>query len=183
MGPLFRGSRPRINPVLEGRRPVRQPLGRRAAGPPAMPSAPRCARFEGSLGPADPAQRRVTGVSPPGQSPVLESLEASLRDSARGGQGGQEVGEGSFLAPIIKVTQLEPDHLKILLDANFHTALDARYATSEGMVYSAFIHPLRSLAEEELTSAIHQVASLVRTFGRTFSSTDLVFPGGGDGGE
>ena len=41
--------------------------------------------------------------------------------------------------------------LMLLLISNFHLALDARYAVSDGYLYAAFIHPLsRTLTPEQL---------------------------------
>lgn len=64
-----------------------------------------------------------------------------------------------------------------VLEANFHSALDARYATSDGVLYAAFIHPLSPLTEAEVRSAVAQVASLVRSFGTTYSSGELAYGG------
>lgn len=80
-----------------------------------------------------------------------------------------------LIAPICDEDELTEEQRKAVLEANFHTALDARYATSEGVLYAAFIHPLSSLTSEELRSAVGQVASLVETFGSTYSSGTLVF--------
>ncbi|MGF1580167.1 MAG: hypothetical protein ACFCD0_12460 [Gemmataceae bacterium] len=82
-----------------------------------------------------------------------------------------------FLCAIIKEENLDDRELHTLLSANFHTALDARYAISEGVVYSAFLHPLSSLTTEMTQSAIRQVATLRRTFGTQYSSGELYFPG------
>lgn len=54
-----------------------------------------------------------------------------------------------------------------MLEANFHSALDVRYATSNGLVYAAYIHPLSLLRREEIHSALRHVAKLVKTFGTT----------------
>lgn len=51
----------------------------------------------------------------------------------------------------------------------------APYATSNGMVYSAYLHPLFRLQRDEVLSALQQVAQLVKTFGTTYSSSDLSF--------
>jgi len=83
-----------------------------------------------------------------------------------------------IMAPIVRVAEVEPKLLHVLLAANFHTALDARYALSDGVVYAVYLHPLGSLQEAQVQSAIRQVASLYNTFGSTFSSGELVFPGG-----
>lgn len=80
-----------------------------------------------------------------------------------------------IISPIVKVEELTPTHKDRMLEANFHTALDARYAINDGIVYSTFIHPLSSLTEEEMKSAMKQVAWLVMTFGDTYSSGELQF--------
>ncbi|MDE2149210.1 MAG: hypothetical protein KGJ55_05120, partial [Gammaproteobacteria bacterium] len=58
---------------------------------------------------------------------------------------------------------------------NFHTMLDVRYATSDGIVYAAFIHPLSPLHGGEFVSALQQAARAALTFGGTYTSSDLVF--------
>lgn len=63
----------------------------------------------------------------------------------------------------------------IALHANYDRALDARYAVSDGILWSAFIHPLSSLSEEDLASAIHQVRTLRKNTGTTYSSGALLF--------
>lgn len=89
-----------------------------------------------------------------------------------------------IIAPIAEVDEVTDELRDLCLEANFHTALDARYATSEGVLYAAFIHPLSPLDADQVESAIRQVASLVETFGTTFSSGELVFgdPPPGQGG-
>jgi hypothetical protein len=89
-----------------------------------------------------------------------------------------------IIAPIAEIEEVTDEVRDACLEANFHTALDARYATSDGVLYAAFIHPLTSLDAELAESALLQVASLVETFGSTFSSGSLVFgvPPRGQGG-
>ncbi len=89
-----------------------------------------------------------------------------------------------IIAPIAELEEINDEIRDACLEANFHTALDARYATSDGVLYAAFIHPLSPLDTEQAESAIRQVASLVETFGTTFSSGALVFgvPPRGQGG-
>ncbi|MEM9462013.1 MAG: hypothetical protein AAGF11_48085 [Myxococcota bacterium] len=89
-----------------------------------------------------------------------------------------------IIAPIAELEEINDEIRDACLEANFHTALDARYATSDGVLYAAFIHPLSPLDAEQAESAIRQVASLVETFGTTFSSGALVFgvPPRGQGG-
>lgn len=80
-----------------------------------------------------------------------------------------------IVAPIRPEAELTDQHRKRMLEANFHSALDARYATSNGLVYAAYIHPLSPLRREEVQSALRQVAELVKTFGTTYSSGKLSF--------
>lgn len=88
-----------------------------------------------------------------------------------------------IIAAIAELDEVSEELRDACLEANFHTALDARYATSEGVLYAAFIHPLSSLDADLAESAVQQVANLVETFGTTFSSGALVFgvapPGNG----
>lgn len=72
-----------------------------------------------------------------------------------------------------------PDLLTRLLQANFDTALDARYALAQGFLWSVYIHPLSPLTEDQIVSGISQTVTLVKTFGSTFTSGVFSF-GGGD---
>ena len=83
-----------------------------------------------------------------------------------------------IVTPIIRVEELTPEQVAHILEANFHTALDARYATSQGVLYATFIHPLAPLTEAELASAVRQVATLARTFGSSYTSGALSYGGG-----
>lgn len=87
-----------------------------------------------------------------------------------------------LLSPVAELSQISDKQLRAAMEANFHTSLDARYASSDGMLYAAFLHPLSSLTEADLRSAIDQVATLALTFGDDYSSGVLQFGGGGGGG-
>jgi len=80
-----------------------------------------------------------------------------------------------IVAPVMEESKMTPDQREQVMRANFHTALDARYAVRDGVLYSAFIHPLSPLTEEEVSSAVSQVAELAKTFGSTYSSGALTF--------
>ncbi len=85
-----------------------------------------------------------------------------------------------IVSEIVDAEKLPLEQLVICMHANFHSALDARYAVGNGYLYSAFIHPLSPLTTEQIESAIRQVAHLKLTFGTEYSSGELVFPGGAD---
>lgn len=82
-----------------------------------------------------------------------------------------------IISPIKEYEQLSNDEVDRLLESNFHDALDARYAVSEGVVYAVYIHPLSTLTEAQVESAVEQVTSLVLTFGREYTSGVLTYRG------
>ncbi|UTW45281.1 hypothetical protein KFE80_13135 [bacterium SCSIO 12696] len=85
-----------------------------------------------------------------------------------------------IISPIAHISNVEPQMVVQAMAANFHSVLDARYAIGDdGTIYAAFIHPLSPLTEQQLASALRQVASAHETFGSSFSSGELVFPGPG----
>ena len=83
-----------------------------------------------------------------------------------------------IIMPITKGTTLSKEMLQACLTANFHTALDVKYALSDELLWAVYIHPISPLTEGQLKSALAQVYSAALTFGTTFSSTDLLFGGG-----
>ena len=82
-----------------------------------------------------------------------------------------------IISPIADAEKLDEETLKNALVANFHTALDVKYAISDEIIWSVFIHPLKELTEDQVLDAISQVFYAKKTFGFTYSSTELIFPG------
>lgn len=80
-----------------------------------------------------------------------------------------------LISPIVKVDKMETQDLYIVMESNYHQALDARYATSNGVLYSVFIHPLSPLDETQVMSALSQVATLAITYGSHYTSGELSF--------
>ncbi|MEM9326440.1 MAG: hypothetical protein AAGA85_12315 [Bacteroidota bacterium] len=83
-----------------------------------------------------------------------------------------------IMTPIIEEGELKKDQYKIMLEANFDRALDAKYAIYSEVVWSVFTHPLAELTVEQFKSAMGQVATLADNFGGSYNSTDLLFGGG-----
>lgn len=79
------------------------------------------------------------------------------------------------VAPAAEVKKVDQQVLMRMMEANFGTALDARYAIFKEIVWATFIHPLDSLRERDLISALQQVVTLVKTTETTFSSSELQF--------
>ena len=83
------------------------------------------------------------------------------------------------MVPIRSAEGLEPEELMRLMQANFDTALDARYAVAQGRLWGVFIHPLSPLERDQLISGLVQTINVARTYGQTYSGGAQHF-GGGD---
>ena len=82
-----------------------------------------------------------------------------------------------IISPIVKREEIGEEELLNSLVANFHSALDVKYALSDEILWSVFTHPLQQLSDEQVIDAIQQVYAAALTFGTTYSSTTMVFPG------
>ncbi len=129
---------------------------------------------------------------------TLARLEAILRsqsDAVEGENGQWEatLGERSMLIvthaeadrmrlvmPIKPASELSAEEVQSMMLANFHSALDARYAVSNGIVVSVFVHPLSTLQERDARSAILQVNNLVENFGSSYASSAVGFGSTGE---
>lgn len=85
------------------------------------------------------------------------------------------------IVPIVNVEDVDKEELLRLLQANFDSALDSRYCVANGIIWSAFIHPLSILSDEEFISGLAQAFTSAVSFGSTYSSGALIFRGGDSG--
>ena len=123
---------------------------------------------------------------------ILETLFTKVSDTIEGNKGRWQftIDQVTFvcltdtnhnrmriISPIIEASKLTEELKDNALLANFHTALDVKYAISDNILWSVFIHPLKELTEEQVANAIEQVYFANVTFGSSYSSTSLVFPG------
>jgi hypothetical protein len=83
------------------------------------------------------------------------------------------------ISPIAKADELDQKLMFRILQANFDTALDARYSIAKGVLWSLYLHPLSSLSDKQFLTGVGQVVNLAESFGSTFSSGGISF-GGGD---
>ena len=83
------------------------------------------------------------------------------------------------MTAIRSAATLSPEELMRMMQANFDSALDARYAVAQGRLWSVFIHPLAELQKDEFLEGLGQVVNLALTYGSTYTSGALTF-GGGD---
>ena len=86
------------------------------------------------------------------------------------------------MVPIRAADGLDADELMRLMQANFDSALDARYAVAQGRLWGVFIHPLSPLETDQLISGIAQTVNVARTYGQTYSGGAQVFGGGDSSG-
>ncbi|WP_462253199.1 hypothetical protein [Ekhidna sp.] len=84
-----------------------------------------------------------------------------------------------IMAPVVEEDKLSEEDLKTLMESNFDRALDAKYAISNGILWSVYAHPLRELYKDQMIDAFNQVRNLVYNYGTSYSSTTVVFGGGG----
>lgn len=81
-----------------------------------------------------------------------------------------------IMAPIIETDKLTPTQITKCLEANFHTALDIKYAISDKILWTVFMHPLKELTDGQVEDAIQQVYAGTQNFGSSYSSSNLYFP-------
>ena len=83
------------------------------------------------------------------------------------------------MVPIVEASKLDSTELKRLMQANFDSALDARYAVAQDLLWGVYIHPLVSLNEKDFVSGLSQALKVAENFGGSYSSGAIIF-GGGD---
>ncbi len=66
------------------------------------------------------------------------------------------------VAPVAQLEALDVPILLRLLEANFTSTVDARYALFRGVLWSVFLHPLDSLTEPQLRAGLQQVVTLAK---------------------
>lgn len=153
---------------------------------------PLLAREAGRAVAATPVQAQPAPAAPMSNT-RLDELIRRIDPKAQGGPGfwqftveertvmvitDERADRMRIIAPIAPAEGIEPGRLARLLQANFDSALDARYSIARGMLWSAFIHPLGSLRDAEFLSGLGQVVNLAASYGSSYSSGALVFQGG-----
>ncbi|MGH1575685.1 hypothetical protein [Planktotalea sp.] len=86
------------------------------------------------------------------------------------------------MVPIRSAEGIEPEELQRMMQTNFDTALDARYAIAQGRVWGVFIHPLSPLKRRQLLSGLIQTVNLARSYGQTYTGGAQHFGGGDSNG-
>ena len=86
------------------------------------------------------------------------------------------------MVPIASLEDVSAEEMTRMMQANFDTALDARYAVAQDRVWGVYIHPLAALERAEFLSGIAQTVNLARSYGSTYSGGAQVFGGGDSNG-
>ncbi|MEO0751932.1 MAG: hypothetical protein AAFY25_09015 [Pseudomonadota bacterium] len=82
------------------------------------------------------------------------------------------------MVPVADVADLSEEDLMRMMQANFDSALDARYAIANNTLWSAFIHPLSPLQKDQFISALGQTVNAALTYGTLYSGGAMQFNGG-----
>ncbi len=85
------------------------------------------------------------------------------------------------MVPIRSAEGMTFDEMQRLMQANFDSALDARYAIAQGRLWGVFIHPFAELERDQLISGIAQTVNVAKSYGTLYSSGAGQF-GAGDSG-
>lgn len=88
-----------------------------------------------------------------------------------------------IIVPVAEVGAMGTERLLRLMQANFDSALDARYSIAQGLLWSTFIHPLSALSDRQFIDGLAQTVNLAATYGGSYSSGALIFRGGDSQGE
>ncbi len=86
------------------------------------------------------------------------------------------------MVPIASAESLADEELQRLMQANFDSALDARYAIARGRLWGVFIHPFRELERDQLISGIAQTVNVAQTYGGLYTSGAAQFGAGDSSG-
>jgi hypothetical protein len=86
------------------------------------------------------------------------------------------------MVPISSVDGMTPEEMERVMQANFDSALDARYAIAMGRLWGVFIHPLKELERDQLISGIAQTVNVAQTYGGLYTSGAAQFGAGDSSG-
>lgn len=86
------------------------------------------------------------------------------------------------MVPIRAAEGMTANEIQRVMQANFDSALDARYAIAQGRLWGVFLHPFNELERDQLISGIAQTVNVAKTYGTLYSSGAGQF-GGGDSGD
>lgn len=86
------------------------------------------------------------------------------------------------MVPIRAADAMTAQEMQRVMQANFDSALDARYAIAQGRLWGVFLHRFNALERDQLISGIAQTVNVAKTYGTLYTSGAGQF-GGGDSGD
>lgn len=86
------------------------------------------------------------------------------------------------MVPIASAEGLTAQDMMRMMQANFDSALDARYAVAHGRLWGVFIHPLSPLEKDQFLSGLVQTITVARTYGNAYTGGAAIFGGGDSNG-
>jgi len=86
------------------------------------------------------------------------------------------------MVPIRSADTMTAEELQRVMQANFDSALDARYAIAQGRLWGVYLHPFKELERDQLISGIAQTVNVAKTYGALYTSGAGQF-GAGDSGD
>ncbi len=86
------------------------------------------------------------------------------------------------MVPIRSAETMTAEEMQRVMQANFDSALDARYAVARGQLWGVFLHPFKELERDQFISGVAQTVNVAKTYGSLYSSGAGQF-GSGDSGD
>jgi hypothetical protein len=86
------------------------------------------------------------------------------------------------MVPIRSAATMTPEEVQRVMQANFDSALDARYAIAREQLWGVFLHPFKELERDQFISGVAQTVNVAKTYGSLYSSGAGQF-GSGDSGD
>ena len=86
------------------------------------------------------------------------------------------------MVPIRSAETMTPEEMQRVMQANFDSALDARYAVARGQLWGVFLHPFKELERDQFISGVAQTVNVALTYGQSYSGGASVFGGGDSSG-
>ena len=88
-----------------------------------------------------------------------------------------------IVAFVAQAEDVPPDGIVLAMEANYHSALDARYAITDDWLVAAFLHPFKELDGNQFVMGLYQTVHCAITFGDSYSGGTMVFGSTGDESE
>ncbi|MFA8441407.1 hypothetical protein [Yoonia sp.] len=114
-------------------------------------------------------------ISGPGFSLVIDDIPVLIVTDVRANR-------MRAMVPIRSADTMTPEEMQRVMQANFDSALDARYAVAQGQLWGVYLHPFKELERDQFISGVAQTVNVAKSYGSLYSSGAGQF-GGGDSGD